>query len=452
MFAVGLPARAIVGELRQVFVPMLPTTALALLLGGALAYTLACRVREPILRLASAVTHQQQGDLSTPIPIVEEAEPAVLAQELELARRAAEQRLERAAQRDAQQLALFDALREPAILTSRDGRIAESNPAAQAFFGGTVQLYGRPIQELLPFVSLPSDEMSQSVHAEGRAVDATGRTVDLDVSLAYLPDEHDAATCVYVLHNVSRYAEANRLREQLLYSVAHELRGPLSVLDNALELLASERDTISEDEADRLVQSARRTAARLRSLMEDMLSAGAIQSGRFAVVTQRVELAPIINAAIDAVRLTVERRKQRVTCDLIQDGVRVHADRRYIEQVLINLLTNASKYSPDSETIRVTAHVGDSEVKVAVIDQGVGIPPEEQNGLFERFYRVRLGNDEPGIGLGLAIAKGIIDAHRGSIGLHSEPGGGTVVWFTLPLDQEATPSAEPPPHGSIQEA
>src|SRR5205807_852800 len=100
---------------------------------------------------------------------------------------------------------------------------------------------------------------------------------------------------------------------------------------------------------------------------------------------------------------------------------------------LSNLLANASKYSPDSEAISVHAVRSDRMVRISVADHGPGIPSEQRAGLFERFYRVRPWNEEPGIGLGLAIAKGIVEAHGGAIGVETEVGVGTSVWFTLPL-------------------
>jgi signal transduction histidine kinase len=114
----------------------------------------------------------------------------------------------------------------------------------------------------------------------------------------------------------------------------------------------------------------------------------------------------------------------------------VLANRPYTRQVLTHLLRNASKYSPAGEPIRVRAERTGGHVRVTVEDRGPGIAAEQQAGLFERFYRVRAGYDEPGIGLGLAIAKGIIEAHGGSIGIESQIGVGTSVWFTLPEARE----------------
>jgi signal transduction histidine kinase len=114
------------------------------------------------------------------------------------------------------------------------------------------------------------------------------------------------------------------------------------------------------------------------------------------------------------------------------------ADPRYARQVISNLVANASKYSPEATCIRIVASATVNMVRIAVGDQGPGIPREQRAGLFERFYRVRTDTDAPGVGLGLAIAKGIVEAHGGSIAIDSEVGAGTRVWFTLPAVQPRT--------------
>lgn len=225
------------------------------------------------------------------------------------------------------------------------------------------------------------------------------------------------------------HIEVNRLREQLLYSVAHELRAPLAVLENALDILSDGYADLPADEFARLTGSAQRTAARLRTLMEDLLSAGSIQAGRFHVDPQPVDLGEIVAEAVDTVGPVVGERGQTVDVDLT-DGLLVNADRRYARQVLTNLLGNASRYGPAGSAIRVRAEPSDGHVRVAIDDRGPGIPKAEQAALFERFYRPRA--EGPGIGLGLAIAKGIVEAHGGRIGIDSDPGSGTSVWFTLP--------------------
>jgi signal transduction histidine kinase len=331
--------------------------------------------------------------------------------------------------REAQRRELLEAIRTPIITTSLGGRITGFNAAAVALFGSPARLYGRGIRDVLSFVPEPLEVAVGD--AQGRFADTTGRTLDLEVSRTVLQEADHQGYAVYVVHDISRHAEVNRLREQLLYSVAHELRGPLMVLDNALEILDIEYPQLTDKEFAQVLGTARRTARRMHTLMEDLLSAGSIQSGHFVVAPRKAELQDILTAALETVSPSIEGRGQRVEVDLSADASPVMADRRYARQVLSNLLANASKYSPEQSVIRVVARPVGNMVRISVEDQGPGIAAEQQVGLFERFYRVRTDNDAPGVGLGLAIAKGIVEAHGGSIGIDSAPGTGTSVWFTL---------------------
>jgi len=344
------------------------------------------------------------------------------------------------ASEEARHRALVAAIRTPIVSTSIDGRIIGFNGAAVALFGSPARLYARPIREILPFVHDPRE--AGAAETQGRVADATGRTVDLEVSRTLLHEGADHAYAVYVVHDISRHAEVNRLREQLLYSVAHELRGPLMVLDNALEILDWDYDKLTAQEFAQVLGSARRTARRMRTLMEDLLSAGSIQSGHFVVAPRATELQAIVDEAIDIMTPAIEGKGQAIDFEQPSPGLVVLADERYARQVLTNLLANASKYSPERSIIRVVAGPAVNMIRISVEDQGSGISREQQAGLFERFYRVRADSDAPGVGLGLAIAKGIVEAHGGSIGIDSQLGSGTCVWFTLPAAGAGKQSAD----------
>ena len=433
MFAVALPVTTLTEQLRDALFPVLPVTAVITLAGATVAYLLVRRMHRPVLMLAAAAARLGAGDFATPIPPVKAPELAPLAEELERTRTTMLESTETLAKERARQRALFTALPSPVILTALDGCMTLFNPAAVALFGDPERLVGRAIQELLPFIPAGTERADQRAAWHGSVTDVTGRSVDLEVTRTLLPEGRLPASHVYILYDISRHAELNRMREQLLYSVAHELRNPMAVLENALEILSEEFTTLSADEFARLMESAHRTTMRLRGLMEDLLSAGNIQSGRFTVHRRPTKLAAILDEALDAVESMVAERGQRVDCDRSSDNLYVLADQRYARQVLANLLSNASKYSPVGEAIRVEVEPVEGSVRIAVVDRGRGIPAEQRAGLFERFYRVRAGNDAPGVGLGLAIAKGIVDAHGGTIGVESEIGKGTTVWFTLPL-------------------
>ena len=331
---------------------------------------------------------------------------------------------------EAQRRELLEAIRTPIVTTALTGRVTGFNRAAIALFGSPARLYGRNIRDILPFAALPDD--AAGAESQGRLADATGHTVDLEVSRTVMHGDLKHGYAVYVVHDISRHAEVNRLREQLLYSVAHELRGPLMVLDNALEILESDYPRLTAEEFEHVLGTALRTSRRMRTLMEDLLSAGSIQSGRFVVAPRKTDVWAILDDAVEIVTPATDGRGQRIAIDVAEETPEVMADQRYARQVVSNLLANASKYSPEQSVIRVLVQPVPKMVRISVEDQGPGIPPEQRAGLFERFYRVRSDTDAPGVGLGLAIAKGIVEAHGGTIGIDSEPGLGTRVWFTLP--------------------
>src|SRR5919204_953064 len=201
------------------------------------------------------------------------------------------------ASQEAHRRELLEAIRTPIVTTTLAGRITGFNAAAIALFGSPARLYGRGIRDVLPFVPEPFE--TASGESQGRLADATGRTVDLEISRTVLHEAADRGYAVYVVHDISRHAEVNRLREQLLYNVAHELRGPLMVLDNALEILETDYPKLTVAEHAQVLGTARRTARRMRSLMEDMLSAGSIQSGRFVVAPRRTDVRAIIGEALE---------------------------------------------------------------------------------------------------------------------------------------------------------
>lgn len=432
MVSVDLTLDTEAEEFLDALVPMLPMTLIIVLAGATLAYLLASRVRGPVVLLAGAAARLRDGDLSTPVPKVKEAEIAPIAEQLELARRNLAANLEAIAREEARQRALFAALREAVLTVSMSGQITGFNRASGALFGDPERLQGRALQELLPFAAGAPDTEGTEVTFQGSITDATGHTLDVEVSRTNLSEGHLPASQVYVIHDVSRYAELNRLREELLYDVSHELRGPLGVLENALDILASEFGSLSAKELAQLMDSAVRVARRLRRLMEDLLSAGAIQAGRFIIQVQPTEVREILEEAIETVEPMIEVRRQHVERQVPGGLLYVLADQHRAAQALANLLSNASKYSPDGEVIRVHVARGPGLVRVTVEDRGPGIPADKRAALFGRFYRIPRENGEPGIGLGLAIAKGIVEAHGGSMGIDSDSGAGTRAWFTLP--------------------
>ena len=182
------------------------------------------------------------------------------------------------------------------------------------------------------------------------------------------------------------------------------------------------------------VRRIERSAVRLHTLVENVLDAGSIRAGRFSIHPSPMQLIDALDGALAAVQPLLDEKGQRVELAIPEVLPPVQADERRVIQVLSNLLSNAAKYGPAGEPIRLSATVQHGQLSVRITDRGPGIPLPEQGELFERYFRSSSSaRTSPGTGLGLAISKAIVEAHGGAMGLESEPGRGTTVWFTLPL-------------------
>ena len=230
----------------------------------------------------------------------------------------------------------------------------------------------------------------------------------------------------------------NQLKDEYLFSVAHEVRTPLASLVASVEILSTDYAKMPAEELAATIQRVERSAVRLHTLVENVLDAGSIRAGRFTIHPGPIHLADAVDGAYATVLPLLEEKNQRVDVVVPAGLPAVHADERRILQVFANLLSNASKYGPEHDVIRIEARAQRDQVVVRVTDHGPGIPLPEQGELFERYFRSsNSARTSPGTGLGLAITKAIVEAHGGGVGLQSEPDRGTTVWFTLPVAARA---------------
>lgn len=235
-----------------------------------------------------------------------------------------------------------------------------------------------------------------------------------------------------------------RLKDQYLSSVAHELRSPLASLGASVELLAGEpeHEEVSPAERRHLTGIVQRKMAGLQSLVDNLLDQGSLRAGRFRVDPRPAALEPIVTDAVASIQPFLDGLSQDVQCDLDATLPLVLVDPRRLQQVLVNLLSNSSKYGREGDTlvIRAVRHNHEHEVQIEVIDHGAGIPLEDQPRLFDPFFRASATRSAAtGAGLGLAIVRAIIEAHGGRVGVQSDPGHGTCVWLRVPVAQ--TPAA-----------
>jgi signal transduction histidine kinase len=224
--------------------------------------------------------------------------------------------------------------------------------------------------------------------------------------------------------------QATRARDDILAVVAHDLRNPLNTVTMAVGLML-ENTPVELVEERRQVEIVRRAADRMNRMIQDLLDVKRMESGRLSMDCRSEEVGALINDTIEMLRPLAIGSSIVLESDVSADLPAVLADAARIQQVLSNLVGNAVKFTPRGGRIAVTARQVDGEIRFGVIDTGPGIPPEQVPHIFGRFWQAK-PSDRRGIGLGLAIAKGIVEAHCGRIWVESQVGSGSTFSFTLP--------------------
>jgi PAS domain S-box-containing protein len=229
--------------------------------------------------------------------------------------------------------------------------------------------------------------------------------------------------------SADRLRQLDRMRTGVFEVVAHDLRSPLTVIQNLTYVLQTGWDDLSDEaKRDHLARIAARTSL-MNELVEDLFDVMQVDAGQLEVEQVEFDVGEIITTAIaDSVPAATA---SRVRSRFVEDR-RAIGDPRRTRQVVVNLLTNAAKFSAPDEPIDIIVERESGGVSVAVVDRGVGVPLDEQHLLFQRFSRLTSGRETPGSGIGLFIARSLVEAQHGQITVDSAPGQGSTFRFTLP--------------------
>ncbi|MFP5392508.1 MAG: ATP-binding protein [Gammaproteobacteria bacterium] len=261
-------------------------------------------------------------------------------------------------------------------------------------------------------------------------------------------------------------SEAHRRKDEFLATLAHELRNPLAPMRNVLEVVRLRQHGRHEGDGEHgehgdhgdhgeqgwAFEVLARQMKQLTHLVDDLMDASRITQGRLQLRRARCDLVPIVQAALDDIAAMVEKARHEVEVTLPGHALFVDADETRLAQVVINLLTNAVKYTPEGGRIRLTLGHQDGEAQIAIRDNGIGIPAEALGSVFEMFSQLTpaLERSQGGLGIGLALVRGLVELHGGRIAVHSDGAGrGSTFTVTLPLLEQA---AEPAVHEVAQSA
>jgi signal transduction histidine kinase len=232
-----------------------------------------------------------------------------------------------------------------------------------------------------------------------------------------------------------RVREGNQLKSEFVSLVSHELHTPLTAISGYLDLLLEAHGTQSPAKQQELLGIVKRNADRLIKLIDDLLDLSRIESGKVELRATALDIIALITEVVSFLQPQIEAKGQRLSFDRTQTLPAVAGDAERIRQILINLLSNAHKYTPQGGQIWLTARAADGWVRLDVRDNGIGLWPDEQARLFDKFFRARSPGTQgvEGTGLGLPITRLLVERHGGQITVTSAPGAGSTFSFTLPV-------------------
>lgn len=444
---VALEVNDLLATERQAFFILALSTASVALLGSALSYLLVRQLNAPLQRLTVTAEKISQGDLTAPIPLfVDPKEVRTLAAALQRS-----------------QASMLDALRERSATSERLNSLLQSivegvvtvNPAGQITFWSdgaqnllgwsAVEALGRPVDELFPLAENGAGDFLAQAPAGGQKkqisiISRRREPVILDLTGSELvPPGGDTTQLALVFRDVTEEEAARRLRSYFLANISHEFRTPLSTLIASVELLLDEGEAFTPAEMRQLLKPTHISLTTLQNLIDNLLESGSIEAGQFILRRRSFHIQEAVDSALNIARPLLERREQPFSLAEPPHLGLVDGDPARITQVLVNLIINASKYSPIGRPIELQLAQHEGMLQVSVIDCGPGIPPAQRDKVFRSFVRLDTADREQvGMGLGLYVVKTIVEAHGGRVGVSSTAVGGSRFWFEIPLSHEDT--------------
>lgn len=358
---------------------------------------------------------------------------------------------------------LLEAAPDAILEVDRDGHIQLVNRVTEKLFGyDREELLGQPVEMLIPeeartrhvhhrsqYWNHPSTRlMGTGLALEGRRKDGSRFPVEISLSPVESDDSfyvtavirdvterkraEDELRLVQSLRN-REIERANRLKSEFLASMSHELRTPLHTIIGFSELLGEELKGPLNADQQRFVGHIHRDSMHLLQLINEILDLSKIEAGRLDLRRETFDSRAAIEEAVATIRSHSDAKSIRLETNL-HATVAIDADRLRFKQILLNLLGNAVKFTPEGNHIQVQAVLRDGFLEISVTDTGIGIPKEEHQAIFDKFRQV--GQTTKGVregtGLGLAITKELVEQHGGRISVESEPGKGSRFTFTIP--------------------
>ena len=424
------------------------TVALAALALGLLVSTfLTRRLLQPVSALSEATRKIGEGDFDTRAHVRGNDELAQLAQDFNaMAARLTEYRkssLGDLLQAHLSMQAAIDSLPDPVAIFNIDGNLQNVNRAAETLIslrtdGGakepfkTVDVATRAVLDACAVMYYRAKaRLTERVRRCGPAPDSVGNRYFLPRATPVYESRGVIVGATVLLQDVTRLRRFEELKNDVVATVAHEFRTPLTSLRMAVHLCTEQVAGPLTDKQAELLHAAREDCDRLQTMVDDLLDMSRIESGRVELYPLPTPTGVLAESAVEQFKAEAEAKGVRLSADITIPDVKVLADHERVGHVFSNLIGNALRHTQRDGSVTLGASVANGAVRFTVTDTGRGIPKEYQERIFEKFFQVPESGPK-GIGLGLYIAREIVRGHGGDIGVESEAGKGSMFWFTLP--------------------
>ena len=403
-----------------------------LLISVALSFLLSKTMVTPIQRLTEGTLRVAKGDFSKKIEVPSHDEIGVLTDTFNDMATQLKQTLRQVENERNKLDTLFLHMTDGVVAFSREGRVIHANPAA-------ARMLHRPLGEETEYHDLFGDiaplaqVLDSTDHLEG---ERQVRDTYLQLLLAPFDRGRAGGGALVVLHDVTEQRKTQELQREFVANVSHELRTPLTNIRSYAETLSDNAGELPPAMEQKFLGVILNESDRMTHIVQDLLTLSRFDSGRDDLKLGRFSFAEAVQDLYNAVYMEAQRHNHVLTLEMEEGLPQVVADRERILQVMMNVVSNAIKYTPDGGRIAITAGRGTDSVWMMVDDNGIGIPAADRARIFERFYRVDKARSRQsgGTGLGLSIAKEIVDRHEGSLTLLDKETPGLTVRLELKIE------------------
>ncbi|MFA5148136.1 MAG: ATP-binding protein [Candidatus Omnitrophota bacterium] len=416
---------------------LIAALAVVFLISLVLSIAVSSAVTRPISQISSTARAIAAGNLSARALVSSGDEIGDLAGTLNYMTGEIKSKMDRIASGEAKLEAVLSSMVEGVIVTDEKGTILIANPSARKMFFIDTEPEGRTPPEVIRNSS--AQEIFDRILRKGQR--AAVEEIQLNkpeersvrVSAVAVMKKGVLAGALLVFHDITELRRLERVRQDFVANVSHELRTPLSSIKGYSETLM-EGGVSDPKQQKEFLDIIYRESDRLAKLIDDLLDLSRIESGKMAMVFMPIDLLPAVKRACAILEKQAASKSLKVSLDIPAGLPRIQADEGSLSQVMLNLLDNAVKYTPENGNIAISAVPDGNFIRIDVSDTGAGIPEADIPKIFERFYRVDKARSREmgGTGLGLSIVKHIVQAHGGQVSVRSVTGRGSTFSFTIP--------------------